>query len=242
MVQKKIINSPMVWQNLNASIYKNFPLKKKKIKIYHEDGSIIHSGFCQFDNGSMLRIEEIIKNRKGNNITDDQPESTDIVIEPEIEKIDFDNMPPPSKLYHGLIEIIPKLYLGNIYTVKEKDYLKSHSINYILNVTLDVDNFFPTDFSYHNIAVKDSEHSNIHQYFNEANHFIERSLNRNDGSVLVHCKGGVSRSPTIIMAYLIYRYKLPFKKALYYMQSRKSGVNPNDGFISQLMSYEKLVI
>jgi len=55
----------------------------------------------------------------------------------------------------------------------------------------------------------------------------------------VHCMGGVSRSPTIILAYLMERYNLSLKKALQYMVDRKDKVCPNTGFYNQLEEYEK---
>ena len=41
-----------------------------------------------------------------------------------------------------------------------------------------------------------------------ANHFINGEEN-----ILVHCMGGTSRSPTFVIAYIMWKYNLPYKKA-----------------------------
>lgn len=57
--------------------------------------------------------------------------------------------------------------------------------------------------------------------------------------VLLHCAAGVSRSPTVAVAYLIYRDRLRQKKGslgdyLEYMQACRSCVNPNIEFLRLL--------
>lgn len=70
--------------------------------------------------------------------------------------------------------------------------------------------------------------------------FLDRQLKANK-KVLIHCTAGVSRSPTSIIAYLIYRDNLSGKKAslmdyLEYMKSRRSCVCPNTEFLKLLDS------
>lgn len=50
---------------------------------------------------------------------------------------------------------------------------------------------------------------------------------RDNYAVLVHCRAGVSRSATLVIAYLICQYKMPLKDALEYVQMRRPCVNPN---------------
>lgn len=51
----------------------------------------------------------------------------------------------------------------------------SHSIDYILNVTREIDNFFPGLFAYHNIRVYDEETTDLLAHWNEAYHFINKA-------------------------------------------------------------------
>ena len=74
---------------------------------------------------------------------------------------------------------------------------------------------------------------NIIPYIHESFKLIEKSLSRNE-SVLIHCKEGISRSATLIMGYLILKYKLKRAEALEMLESKRNCVHPNHGFYKQL--------
>jgi len=57
--------------------------------------------------------------------------------------------------------------------------------------------------------------------------------------VLVHCFRGSSRSGAVVIAYVMRRRRMTFVEALRFVQSRRSIVNPNPGFVQQLLQYEK---
>lgn len=48
-------------------------------------------------------------------------------------------------------------------------------VRYILNVTREIDNFFPGMFEYHNIRVYDEEATNLLEYWNETYKFITKA-------------------------------------------------------------------
>lgn len=50
-----------------------------------------------------------------------------------------------------------------------------HRVRYILNVTREIDNFFPGVFEYHNIRVYDEEATNLLEYWNETYKFITKA-------------------------------------------------------------------
>jgi protein-tyrosine phosphatase len=56
--------------------------------------------------------------------------------------------------------------------------------------------------------------------------------------VLVNCYAGVSRSTTIVLAYLIYKNKWNVQDAMTFVRSKRPIVNPNYGFISQLYNLQ----
>ncbi|UYV80476.1 DUSP3 [Cordylochernes scorpioides] len=71
--------------------------------------------------------------------------------------------------------------------------------------------------------------------------FIQKALESkghdNHGKVLVHCMMGLSRSPTIVMAFLIMKRGLTAELALRTVKSHRE-VRPNDGFLLQLLELE----
>ncbi len=59
---------------------------------------------------------------------------------------------------------------------------------------------------------------------------------RAQGNVLVHCVAGVSRSVSLVLAYLIQAKGLAYQDAYSRVKVRRAIIHPNDGFIAQLKS------
>lgn len=72
------------------------------------------------------------------------------------------------------------------------------------------------------------EGSNIAKYFADSSNFISDGLRR--GSVLVHCAAGVSRSATIVIAYLMRTKGMGFQEAMNFVKKRRGVICPNYGF------------
>jgi len=99
------------------------------------------------------------------------------------------------------------LYLGNEQVAKNFDLLKRNNIKFILNVTKHIKNHFEDteEFKYKKVPVEDAKDVSLSKYFQEAIDFIDEAIQSNDGNILVHCKQGMSRSPSVILAYLMSR-------------------------------------
>jgi protein-tyrosine phosphatase len=63
------------------------------------------------------------------------------------------------------------------------------------------------------ISLSDDENEPIGKYFQECVVFIKTAL-ESSGAVYVHCFAGISRSPTIVAAYLITSMRISAKDAL----------------------------
>ena len=83
----------------------------------------------------------------------------------------------------------------------------------------------------------DNSRQNIKQYFPQAIEFIEGARSTG-GKVLVHCQAGVSRSPTITMAYLMARFKWDSYTTFDFIKEKRSIVAPNINFMGQLLEFE----
>lgn len=58
---------------------------------------------------------------------------------------------------------------------------------------------------------------------------------------LVHCKMGKSRSASVVIAFVMKTYNWSLQKALDFVKSKRSCINPNDGFMKQLEIYEGIL-
>ena len=56
--------------------------------------------------------------------------------------------------------------------------------------------------------------------------------------MLVHCRGGISRSATICLAYLMYSRALRLDDAFDYVRARRRVISPNANFMMQLAQFE----
>jgi hypothetical protein len=58
-----------------------------------------------------------------------------------------------------------------------------------------------------------------------------------DSRILIHCASGISRSPTVVIAFLMRRFGMPLMEAYEAVFQARPCINPNDGFVKALYSY-----
>ncbi|KZV64069.1 phosphatases II [Peniophora sp. CONT] len=83
------------------------------------------------------------------------------------------------------------------------------------------------------IPIQDTEYDNIIDHLPLACEFIDNAL-ASGGCVLVHCVMGVSRSATVIAAYLMQKRNISPSEALAVIAQRRPQIFPNYGFVKQL--------
>uniref|UniRef100_A0A3Q2PKW8 protein-serine/threonine phosphatase n=1 Tax=Fundulus heteroclitus TaxID=8078 RepID=A0A3Q2PKW8_FUNHE len=134
--------------------------------------------------------------------------------------------------------IFDHVYLGSEWNASNLEELQE-TVGYILNVTREIDNFFPGTFCYHNIRVYDEDATDLLAHWNDTYNFIMKA--KNDSKCLVHCKMGVSRSASTVIAYAMKEYGWSLEKAYNFVKQKRNITRPNAGFMRQLAEYEGIL-
>lgn len=168
-------------------------------------------------------------------------------------KLDFGNIKlyTPDKFYSSswATQILPNLYLGSFDDAINVSALKNNNIKFVLNISNDCETpkkeYETLNISYLQISLRDHSDENIKQYFYETSKIIFEQL-QSGYSVLVHCKMGVSRSATIVIAYLMtfgFNYKCPekkpYKECFSLVKQKRNIVCPNLGFCLALVEFNQ---
>ena len=134
-------------------------------------------------------------------------------------------------------EIIPnKLYLGNNESAKNLEILKEHEITSILICGYFLSEFFPDKFVYKTLEFEDNKYEIIIYSLIKGIEFIEKNK-----TILVHCREGVCRSSTIVIAYIMFKEKKSFIEAENFVRLKKNNINPNENFVKQLKEFEDII-
>ena len=96
---------------------------------------------------------------------------------------------------------------------------------------------YPDYFNYYPIRMRDSPSENIMTYFPHCVAAID-AARKNDGKILVHCHQGVSRSVTLVAAYLMWKDCITAEEAVDKVRESRNVARPNAGFLFRLSQWE----
>ncbi|KAG5642630.1 hypothetical protein DXG03_002468 [Asterophora parasitica] len=136
--------------------------------------------------------------------------------------------------------IVPRVYLSDAITAGDHDTLTRLGITHVISVldyspTIPI--LIPSENKLH-IRLPDEFRADILSHLPETTKFITSVLADNEtNKVLVHCMMGISRSATVVCAYLVASSGMSAKEALEHTQARRGIVCPNVGFRKQLDTY-----
>jgi serine/threonine/tyrosine-interacting-like protein 1 len=88
------------------------------------------------------------------------------------------------------------------------------------------------------LELEDKEDVLLKDRFDETIHFMDVAFENPSSRILVHCNLGISRSTTLILAYLMKTYNATVYEAFKFLRHRRPIVCPNIGFLRQLIDYE----
>lgn len=131
--------------------------------------------------------------------------------------------------------IVPGIWLGSIHSGFHLEGLTERRITHIINLS-GLPATFPKTFSYLSIEIPDKPTSDILSVIPATNIFIEAAL-ESGGEVLVHCMGGRSRSPAIIIAFMMSTMGMTYDRCVGRVRAARNVVALNQGFEIQLRAY-----
>ncbi|XP_067845063.1 dual specificity protein phosphatase 10 isoform X2 [Heptranchias perlo] len=152
----------------------------------------------------------------------------------------------PSQPLHIVLESLkregkdPLVLKGNEQDAQDIEKMQRMNIGYIINVTthLPLYHYEKGIFHYKRLPATDSNKQNLRQYFEEAFEFIEEAHQCGKG-LLIHCQAGVSRSATIVIAYLMKHTRMTMTDAYKFVKGKRPIISPNLNFMGQLLEFEE---
>jgi len=143
----------------------------------------------------------------------------------------------PTAYIYDVNLIAPGIYLGACSLPQQ--WLVDNNIKYILNVGSFISYDKGPSFVKHlKFDIEDSKKAQINKIFRECFDFINTAVD-NNANILIHCVSGISRSVTIVIAYLMRKNNWSYKYAQGYVKNIRSCAKPNTGFAQQLIEFDK---
>ena len=150
----------------------------------------------------------------------------------------FDQEPAPDCDALGVLPhaILDNLFLGD-YQSSKNPRLLNLGVTGVVNAAGGLPNPLSGQFKYLKVDLADSALTDIQSHFAAVIKFVNQ-ICKSGGKVLINCAAGVSRSTTLVLAYLMASKKMTLKEAYLLVKHIRQVVDPNPGFVAQLIEFE----
>ncbi|XP_078045622.1 dual specificity protein phosphatase 19 [Augochlora pura] len=133
-----------------------------------------------------------------------------------------------------IAKVIPGLFLSSQDPVVIIEILQTHNIHSILSIGIDAPLKFD-GIEYYYCDLLDLPEADVTVSIKKCIKIIDENRMKN---ILVHCNAGVSRSPTIVISYLMVHEGLSFDDAYNKVKQVRDCIKPNEGFMKQLRTLQ----
>ncbi|XP_060943764.1 LOW QUALITY PROTEIN: dual specificity protein phosphatase 13B-like [Limanda limanda] len=145
-------------------------------------------------------------------------------------------------------QVWPNLYIGNKYAARDKASLHSLGITHIVNdspsrasgcfhVNTGPRLYRDMMVDYYGVEADDAKELILSPFFYPTARYIRAALAMGAGRVFVHCLMGVSRSATLLLAFLMIVEDLSLQDAVANIRPHRD-ICPSPGFLQQLRSLD----
>lgn len=139
-------------------------------------------------------------------------------------------------------EIIPRLYISDLCIAESAATLSALGVTHVLSA---MRGFvaIPTSLSIHHaqLPLDDFPFAELAAHLPTSTGFLVEALRDPNARVLVHCAEGISRSVSVVAAFLMAQYGWTPAQAIQFVKSRRKIADPNPGFVAQLHEYEDVL-
>lgn len=135
-------------------------------------------------------------------------------------------------------QIRPYLFVGGIDNARDRMLLLTLGITHILSAAAEYTPPFIPGMRTLHLPLYDRTNERSAPFFAAAKRWMDEARAA-DGRILVHCQHGISRSITLILAYLMQEEKLSLSQALTAVRAQRAASEPNPTFLGELRDLEQ---
>uniref|UniRef100_A0A4W4HQC8 Dual specificity protein phosphatase n=1 Tax=Electrophorus electricus TaxID=8005 RepID=A0A4W4HQC8_ELEEL len=140
-------------------------------------------------------------------------------------------------------QVWPNLFLGDMSIANDRYGLWKLGISHVLNAAHGKTHcqggheFYGSSVEYCGVPADDSPAFDLSVYFRPCADYIHQVLSSPGARLLVHCAVGVSRSASLVLAYLMIHQQFPLLEAIKTVKENR-WIFPNRGFLKQLRALD----
>jgi dual specificity MAP kinase phosphatase len=126
-------------------------------------------------------------------------------------------------------QILPRLWLGGIDHAHSNMFMISTDITHVLNCAIECPPYGSdgsAGLTALHIPLEDDEDGGEPEEIVEGARTLHEWLDMSGARVLVHCMAGISRSPTIVIAYLILYKGMGYEEAYDFVAAKRNFIRP----------------
>ena len=130
------------------------------------------------------------------------------------------------------------IFIGNYNSVEIELRLLEKGIKSVLTVASGTGLKYSEKIQHKIIEAEDVPSFDLSYAFDEGADYIDKQRNLGN-TIIVHCYAGISRSSSMIVAYLMKYKKMNFDDAITLIRKNRPIAHPNSGFTKQLKIYQE---